>query len=210
MGALHTWRPSSPNIPHHSSPPPEPPATARAGPFFSGIWSHEGFIATTLPFEEGRKVALVNDCPLCDSALGPVIFDSFYWRTVLNRNQNLLGKCFIALRRHADAVIELTTDEWTDLHGQISRLSHSLDAVFRPDHVNLAFLQNQDRHVHLHVIPRYAGVREFAGLTFTDPRFGDHYDPAAPPILLPSTHARSLVARLRSEMEQASGGGHVG
>ena len=147
----------------------------------------------------------VTDCPLCDSALGPGFFDSPYWRTVLNRNQNLLGKCFIALRRHVEAVTELTTDEWADLHVQISRSIRGLDALFGPDHVNLAFLQNQDRHVHLHVVPRYAGAREFADRTFTDPTYGDHYDPTAPPIPLTPDHSKALADRLRSVGDQVPG-----
>jgi diadenosine tetraphosphate (Ap4A) HIT family hydrolase len=34
---------------------------------------------------------------------------------------------------------------------------------------------NGDRHVHFHVIPRYATSREFAGLVFTDGHLGEHY-----------------------------------
>jgi hypothetical protein len=38
-----------------------------------------------------------------------------------------------------------------------------------------AFLQNQDRPVHLHVIPRYASARMFARRQFEDPDYPDHY-----------------------------------
>lgn len=60
-----------------------------------------------------------------------------------------------------------------------------LQEAFHPDHFNCAFLQNQDRHVHLHVIPRYASARRFAGREFADPEWPDHYRPGveylAPP-----------------------------
>ena len=38
-------------------------------------------------------------------------------------------------------------------------------------------MQNQDRHVHLHVIPRYVGTRTCAGSEFRDPDWPDHYRP---------------------------------
>ena len=50
-----------------------------------------------------------------------------------------------------------------------------LRSAFAPDQFNYAFLQNQDRHVHLHVIPRYAAPREVSGVVFDDPDYPDHY-----------------------------------
>jgi diadenosine tetraphosphate (Ap4A) HIT family hydrolase len=48
-------------------------------------------------------------------------------------------------------------------------------AAFAPDHFNYSFLMNLDRHVHLHVIPRYVGTRQLAGVTFEDPDYPDAY-----------------------------------
>jgi diadenosine tetraphosphate (Ap4A) HIT family hydrolase len=115
------------------------------------------------------------ECALCDRALAPVLAESDYWRLVLNRNQNLLGKCFLVLSRHLEAVSQLSPLEWMDLHRQLIRATQALTAAFQPDHFNYAFLQNQDRHVHLHLIPRYAGPRIFAGLVFEDLDYPAHY-----------------------------------
>ena len=93
-----------------------------------------------------------DTCALCRPALlTPIVRESAHWRTTINRSQNLPGKLLIALRHRA----------------------------FRPDHFNCAFLQNQDRHVHLHVIPRYAGTHAFAGREFADPDWPDHYRPVS-------------------------------
>ncbi|MHB8589910.1 MAG: HIT family protein [Candidatus Dormibacteraceae bacterium] len=94
------------------------------------------------------------------------------WSTVLNRNQNLLGKCMIVLNRTEIDVGRLTEDEWSDLLTQIARLRSALDSLFRPDHYNYAFLMNQDAQVHLHVLPRYKDSREWDGLQFIDASFG--------------------------------------
>jgi diadenosine tetraphosphate (Ap4A) HIT family hydrolase len=114
-------------------------------------------------------------CTLCRPDLGPIIAEAIHWRLVLNRNQDLLGKCFLATRRHIERVDALTDEEWSELHGLIGRARRTLDTAFQPDHFNYAFLQNQDRHAHLHVIPRYAAVRTFQGITFTDPGYPGHY-----------------------------------
>lgn len=108
-------------------------------------------------------------CVLCDPDLRPLIAEDPLWRVVLNRNQNLLGKCMIVCRRHVEPVVDLSTEEWADLRVQMRRVTAALTARFAPDHFNYAFLQNQDRHVHVHVLPRYAGPRTFAGTGFEDP-----------------------------------------
>jgi diadenosine tetraphosphate (Ap4A) HIT family hydrolase len=115
------------------------------------------------------------DCPLCSPDLVPIILESKYWRLVLNRNQYLLGKCFLVLKRHIEALSDLSSSEWMDLHEQLALATKLLEEAFRPDHFNYAFLQNQDRHVHMHIIPRYKGQRYFAGIAFEDTGYPGHY-----------------------------------
>lgn len=119
----------------------------------------------------------LRSCALCErGALADwVIHESDHWRVVVNRNQNLLGKVMIVLHRHEESVALLTQAEWADLQGQIQWTVTGLTRAFAPDHFNHVFLQNQDRHVHLHVIPRYAGQREFLGARFVDPGYPGHY-----------------------------------
>jgi diadenosine tetraphosphate (Ap4A) HIT family hydrolase len=106
-----------------------------------------------------------------------VIRETPYWRTVVNRNQNLLGKTMIVLSRHEEPVTRLRVEEWSDLRTEVVWLTERLLALFSPDHFNYAFLQNVDRHVHLHVMPRYSRPRRFAGVEFTDADYPDHYRP---------------------------------
>ncbi len=111
---------------------------------------------------------------------GSIIERGKYWLLALNRNQNLLGKTMLVAARPVEHVTELTPAEWADLHIQMRQLTSALERTFQPDHFNYAFLQNADRQVHLHVIPRYAAPRTFAGLTFIDPDYPDHYAVPAP------------------------------
>jgi diadenosine tetraphosphate (Ap4A) HIT family hydrolase len=71
-----------------------------------------------------------------------------------------------------------------------------LREVFAPDHFNYAFLQNRDRHVHLHVIPRYAASRIVAGVEFADRDWPDHYRPGVE-YIAPPTVIDAVAASLR-------------
>lgn len=147
------------------------------------------------------------ECSLCDPGLGPVLHESRHWRLVLNRNQDLLGKCFLALRRHVEAVPELTAGEWQELHVQVRLATDALRTAFSPDHVNYVFLQNQDRHVHLHIVPRYAGERRIAGLVFDDPGYPGHYRVDGAPRLLEPAARAELVRRLQDAIAAPLGSG---
>jgi diadenosine tetraphosphate (Ap4A) HIT family hydrolase len=98
------------------------------------------------------------------------------WHVVVNHNQNYLGKVMLVLRRHETDVAALLPDEQAELWSLLGQVKTALVGAFAPDHFNYAFLMNQDRHVHLHVIPRYATPHTFAGQTFEDGRVGEHYE----------------------------------
>ena len=135
----------------------------------------------------------MNECSLCNPELKPLIATEQYWRLVLNLNQNLLGKCFWVLQRHEEQVVEMTEYEWAELHSNIRRTVEILCRLWRPDHFNMAFLQNQDRHVHFHIIPRYAGRRYVGKHEFDDLDYPSHYAVAGPSIGLPK-HYKSPYA----------------
>ena len=60
---------------------------------------------------------------------------------------------------------------------------------------------NLDPHCHMHIYPRYAAPREFAGQTFLDTHYGGHYDPDETRPLDDATRD-ALVAALRHELTQ--------
>ena len=94
------------------------------------------------------------------------------WTLAINRNQNLLGKSVLVLNRHCERVLDLTAEEWANLHPYVARVTAALDSLYAPDSYNLAFLMNLDAHVHLHIVPRYASPRQWRGETYSDPHYG--------------------------------------
>jgi diadenosine tetraphosphate (Ap4A) HIT family hydrolase len=141
-----------------------------------------------------------QDCFLCQGRFEtPVLRASPLWVTLINRNQNLLGKTVIGLRRHEEDVAGVTPQEWAELRDEVRWVTKRVQQAFAPDHFNYAFLMNLDPHVHLHVIPRYIGTREFAGVEFTDPDYPDRY--RAPPAPTEATSREvidAIEAALRS------------
>jgi diadenosine tetraphosphate (Ap4A) HIT family hydrolase len=135
------------------------------------------------------------DCLLCHPLPGYEVWERAHWRLAVNYNQNTLGKCFLILKRHDEDICDLTSDELTDLWAAIRRVRDALRTRFQPDRFNYSFLMNQDRHVHLHVIPRYDAPRAFAGLDFLD------RDPI-PPFSIPDPIRDQLVMTLREALDE--------
>ena len=139
--------------------------------------------------ERGHTV----QCALCQPLEADGVCSNDHWRVVVNYNQNKLGKCMACLKRHEEDICNLSDEEVRDLWAIIRRLKAALMSRFRPDHFNYAFLMNQDAHVHLHIIPRYRGIRTFAGTEFQD-------NDAITELRLPEHIGRQLVAVLRETL----------
>lgn len=118
-----------------------------------------------------------ESCFFCTNRIEPkdYVGSGSYWHVIINRNQNYLGKTMLVLKRHETDVTALTAEEQIEFWQLLADVHKALGMLFQPDHFNYTFLMNQDAHVHLHVIPRYKASRDFAGLTFADERYGDHY-----------------------------------
>ncbi|HJU37587.1 MAG TPA: HIT family protein [Gaiellaceae bacterium] len=143
----------------------------------------------------------VADCIACRGEWEtPVLHESPFWRVVINRNQNLLGKTIIVLRRHEEDVPRLTSDEWADLLAELGWVTERVRHAFAADHFNYSFLMNMDAHVHLHVIPRYLDSRELAGVQFSDPDYPDAY---RGPVTPSEIAAPSVVAAVHEALAEA-------
>jgi diadenosine tetraphosphate (Ap4A) HIT family hydrolase len=137
-----------------------------------------------------------NECFTCRAASQtPVIRESALWFTFINRNQNLLGKTIIALKRHEEDVAQIEEDEWAELRHEVRWVVERVRAAFSPDHFNFSFLMNMDHHAHLHVIPRYVDERQLAGVVFSDADYPAAYqlpptaDQIAPAEVISAVHS---------------------
>jgi len=122
------------------------------------------------------------------------------WTLAVNRNQDLLGKTMLVLRRKCIAVVDIDADEWGLLRLELQRLVPALERLFEPDQFNFAFLMNRDSQVHLHVIPRYASPRGWHDREFTDPHWGSAFGHEQR--VLERAELQMLSAEIRSELQR--------
>lgn len=110
-------------------------------------------------------------CAICD-AIVPDVGSFRHWSVSIAHDQNYLGKCIVALRRHEEDFLALTGDERDEMWEAARGARDALVRLFAPDHFNYQVLGNSVRHVHMHLTPRYTSAREFGGVMFTDGHWG--------------------------------------
>jgi len=120
-----------------------------------------------------------------------IIKDYKYWTVLAHTNQGYLGRCVVWCKReNAQDLTEATAEEQEELFLILANLKKAIEKAFQPDWMNYAFLGNEMRHLHGHVIPRYASEKEFGGIKFKDERWGHNYrtdhDFITPPEILES------------------------
>lgn len=128
-----------------------------------------------------------------------LIASATHWAVCLNESQDLLGRCYLLLKRPETDALALTGDELAELWSLARDTRDALRRLWEPDHFNFALLMNVDPQVHFHILPRYRVRREFAGGTFVDPTFGGHYN-VTPERTLESAGYDAILAALRARM----------
>jgi diadenosine tetraphosphate (Ap4A) HIT family hydrolase len=125
-----------------------------------------------------------------------LIAESPNFAVCLNKNQDLIGRCYLLLKRPEIDPTALTDSELSELWTVVRSAKKAIDAAFNPDHYNFAFLMNVDPQVHFHIIPRYKEKREFSGGTYVDPNFGGHYS-VGPEKFLDDEAYAAIITTLR-------------
>jgi diadenosine tetraphosphate (Ap4A) HIT family hydrolase len=127
------------------------------------------------------------------------VWETDAWVLYLNTDQSLLGRCFLMLKRPETDVTALSEAEVAELWAATRQVRQALDRAWEPDHFNFAFLMNQTRQVHWHIIPRYRLKREYSGGTFVDPEFGGHYGTGVARTLDEDTYGK-IVAEIQRRL----------
>jgi diadenosine tetraphosphate (Ap4A) HIT family hydrolase len=91
-----------------------------------------------------------------------------HWLVLLRPDQPTLGSLVLAAKSDETAFGELPADAHTELKRITTAIESALSAAVEYDRINYLMLMMVDPHVHFHVLPRYEGAREQAGLTIAD------------------------------------------
>jgi diadenosine tetraphosphate (Ap4A) HIT family hydrolase len=91
-----------------------------------------------------------------------------HWLVLLRPAQPTLGSLVLAAKSDALSFSGLPTEAFVDLAHAVAAIEAALQAKVRYAKINYLMLMMVDPHVHFHVIPRYDGERQAAGLSIAD------------------------------------------
>ncbi|RVT43387.1 HIT family protein [Sphingobium algorifonticola] len=97
-----------------------------------------------------------------------LIADFTHWVVLLRPAQPTLGSLVLAAKSDATAFGALPAEAHTELKAVTVAIEAALARAVDYAKINYLMLMMVDPHVHFHVIPRYQGDRNVAGLTLTD------------------------------------------
>ena len=90
------------------------------------------------------------------------------WTWSVRPAQATLGSGILSLNRYALRLSDVTPEEMKDLADIVGILEQTINTAFKHNIMNYLMLMMVDHHVHYHVIPRYDGLRTFAGCEWID------------------------------------------
>lgn len=130
-----------------------------------------------------------------------VIKEYRYWTVNIFYNQGYLGRCVVWCKR-GDAVelVNVTDGEQKELFIVLRDLRTAVNKLFQPDWFNYAFLGNKTRHLHCHVVPRYATPRVFMGMTFEDKLYGHNFQTDSTFVM-----AEKILSEIKTQLKNTLG-----
>ncbi|MBL8834803.1 MAG: HIT family protein [Alphaproteobacteria bacterium] len=120
-----------------------------------------------------------------------------HWVVLLRPKQITLGALVLACKENVEAFPAISPDAFIELKEAVIDIERALKRRFAYDKINYLMLMMVDRQVHFHVVPRYAGARDFAGVSATDPGWPKQPDMAAA-VPLSEAQLRALRDELRA------------
>jgi diadenosine tetraphosphate (Ap4A) HIT family hydrolase len=90
------------------------------------------------------------------------------WRVALRPKQVTLGALVLLPVRPIPDFDEVDAQEAAGLFGLVGVCQRVLRDAFHPDRFNLIAAMMKDNFVHFHLVPRYAEVRDFEGVSWRD------------------------------------------
>lgn len=91
-----------------------------------------------------------------------------HWVVLIRPAQVTVGSLVLAAREEAARFSDLSVPAFPELRRVAGHLEDALAAAFRYDKLNYLMLMMVDKHVHYHVLPRYAAPVTVAGREHAD------------------------------------------
>jgi len=99
---------------------------------------------------------------------GTLLKEGRHWALLLRPAQPTLGSLVLCATSEARAYGELPAEAFAEQALFVAEIERVLSKFVGYERINYLMLMMVDPHVHFHVIPRYEGTRDYAGVTFAD------------------------------------------
>jgi len=90
------------------------------------------------------------------------------WVVMLRPAQVTIGSLVLACKLEIDSIGKVPADAFAEMATVTADIESSLGEVFQHDKINYLLLMMVDKHVHFHVLPRYASSRSLNGAEYED------------------------------------------
>lgn len=97
-----------------------------------------------------------DDCPLCTSEGGQLIWRGAFWRVVSIDDPHNPGYVRLILNRHCAEFTELAKPEQQQFFKLMIAIETLMRDTLAPEKINIASLGNYTPHQHWHFIPRWS------------------------------------------------------
>ena len=126
------------------------------------------------------------------------------WTVLLRPKQPTFGSLVLVCREPVRAFAEVSAQGFAELREVVQGIESVLHDFVAYERINYLMLMMVDPDVHLHVIPRYSGTRNFGAIAFADAGWPGPpaLEPAVP---LDSATLDGVVARLRDAWKASTG-----
>jgi diadenosine tetraphosphate (Ap4A) HIT family hydrolase len=91
-----------------------------------------------------------------------------HWTVLLRPDQPTLGSLIVAAIGEEKALADLPAEAFAELRTVVGHVETALREAVGYEKINYLMLMMVDPHVHWHVIPRYDGERDAAGIAIQD------------------------------------------
>ena len=98
-----------------------------------------------------------------------------YWDVFLHEDQTVIGRMYFWYKEDILDLLDVPEEVISEFYHLGKKVKEALKKLFQPDMFNYLALNNNTKHLHIHVIPRYSKKVEKFGLVFEDISFGKSY-----------------------------------
>jgi diadenosine tetraphosphate (Ap4A) HIT family hydrolase len=120
--------------------------------------------------QDSVKKLTANNCELCESDGGEVLWCDRICRVVSIADSDYPGFCRVVLQDHVGEMTQLDPRTRDRLMQAVFATEEALRELMSPHKINLASFGNLVPHLHWHVIPRFASDRHFPAPVWAPPR----------------------------------------